>query len=293
LPSEPGGFNLPPNLPPSDVILPQDTPAPLNNRENAPLPPGRDSKDNSKPDAGAMQFKPESPRRGVSNQSAPNRNAGTGGMKTSMTRLPSTEPTAPAAEVAPLMNRSNPQANWDSALQQGVYAEASRAGSPYSPSEVAKQTNYQTPVAPNGNGRFSGEIVEQSYQQPHPEPQTSSAMPADSRPTVAPPVAMKGYCPVELNRGGRWVQGDPRWTVVYQGATYHLSGNEQRLLFLANPDQFAPANGGNDMVVTVNDHRTVPGDLSYCAAFKGRIYMFSSAATQMEFQKNPERFIGK
>ena len=31
--------------------------------------------------------------------------------------------------------------------------------------------------------------------------------------TGNPPMALKGYCPVELCRNGRWVQGDPRWTV--------------------------------------------------------------------------------
>ncbi len=117
-------------------------------------------------------------------------------------------------------------------------------------------------------------------------------MPADVRQFNAPPIALKGYCPVELCRNGQWVQGDPRWTVIHQGVAYRLSGNEQRLQFLAHPEQFVPANEGNDLVISINQHRNVPGELSFCAAFKGRIYMFSSSATQLEFQKNPEYFIG-
>jgi YHS domain-containing protein len=81
-------------------------------------------------------------------------------------------------------------------------------------------------------------------------------------------------------------------TVTYQGAVYHFSGNEPRTLFLANPEQFVPANGGNDPVILANERRSMPGELNYCAAFKGRIYMFRSAATQAEFQKSPERYAG-
>jgi YHS domain-containing protein len=52
-----------------------------------------------------------------------------------------------------------------------------------------------------------------------------------------------------------------------------------------------PVNGGNDPVIAAKERRNAPGEVSYCAEFKGRIYMFTSAATQAEFQKNPERFV--
>jgi hypothetical protein len=178
------------------------------------------------------------------------------------------------------MNQARPQANGNPTVQPGIYAEAFRSGTIYPSTDNARQANYQAPAESSGSGRFSPEVVQQSFQQSGP-----------SAEKPAPPIALKGYCPVELCRNGRWVQGDPRWTVIHQGAAYRLSGNDQRMQFLANPEQFAPANGGNDLVISVGQRRDVPGDLSYCAAFKGRIYMFSSSATQLEFQKSPERFI--
>ena len=92
-----------------------------------------------------------------------------------------------------------------------------------------------------------------------------------------------GFCPVELSLHGRWVQGDPRWTVVYKGFIYRFSGNAQRQEFLANPEKFIPGNGGFDPVISFAEKRNVPGQINFCAAYKGRIYMFSSAATQEIF----------
>ena len=90
---------------------------------------------------------------------------------------------------------------------------------------------------------------------------------------------------------GRWVLGDLRWTVVHNGGIYRLSGAEQRQQFLADPDRFAPANSGNDIVLSVTNNRSVPGQTAYCAIYDNRLYMFSSEATQAKFNRNPERYV--
>jgi YHS domain-containing protein len=105
-----------------------------------------------------------------------------------------------------------------------------------------------------------------------------------------PPVALQGYCPVELARRGRWMPGDVRWTVVYRGRIYRLSGAQQRRQFLADPEKFVPANAGNDVVVSVGQKRLVPGQPAYCAIYRDRVYLFSSAATQAEFNAHPNRY---
>ncbi|MCE5267264.1 MAG: hypothetical protein LLG00_05205 [Planctomycetaceae bacterium] len=107
---------------------------------------------------------------------------------------------------------------------------------------------------------------------------------------VAPMVAIEGFCPVELLRNGRWVQGDTRWTVVYKGLIYRLSGAKQRQEFAASPEAFAPVNGGNDPVVSIEQHRSVPGQSAYCATYGGRLYMFSSDTTLSRFNSDPQRY---
>jgi YHS domain-containing protein len=103
-------------------------------------------------------------------------------------------------------------------------------------------------------------------------------------------VALGGYCPVELVRNGRWTPGDVRWTVVHKGWIYRLSGPEQRQQFLSNPDAFVPVNSGNDPVLSVDRELTAPGQPTYCATYRGRLYMFSSAATQEQFNRSPQRY---
>jgi YHS domain-containing protein len=104
-------------------------------------------------------------------------------------------------------------------------------------------------------------------------------------------VGLNGYCPVELGRGGRWVLGDLRWTVVYQGCIYRLSGAAQRQQFLANPDRYAPINSGNDVVLQAAQSCVVPGKAAHCAIYRDRLYMFSSEETRLEFNKHPERYV--
>jgi YHS domain-containing protein len=104
------------------------------------------------------------------------------------------------------------------------------------------------------------------------------------------PLALQGYCPVELARHGRWMPGDVRWTVVYRGRIYRLSGAQQRRQFLADPEKFVPANSGDDPVVSVGQKRSVPGQPAYCAIYHDRVYLFSSAATQAEFNADPNRY---
>jgi YHS domain-containing protein len=113
---------------------------------------------------------------------------------------------------------------------------------------------------------------------------------AGSSPIATPPVALNGYCPVDLIRNGCWTQGDLRWTVVYKGAIYRLAGPSQREQFLAHPEAFVAMYSGNDPVLTVEEHRTVAGQAIHCATYNDRLYMFSSSTTQEQFNKDPQRY---
>jgi YHS domain-containing protein len=291
LPPDPG-FNPTPNMPPNlDNLLEKskgsgDSPTtpPLKKDENFPGETPKNGKDILNPGVGGLRFKNETPNAIASREPSSNRHAEPGGSTSSMpTRLPDVATTKAAAEKLPTENQTRPQEKGNTRLPPGVYAETFRSGTIFPATEHARQANYQAP-AESHKMPSSGEVVVQSYQQSDPSQWKFAS--------AAPPIALRGFCPVELCRSGRWAQGDPRWTVIHKGFTYRLSGNEQRLQFLANPEQFVPANGGNDPVISATEQRDAPGDLTFCAAFKGRIYMFGDSATQMEFQRNPERYVG-
>jgi YHS domain-containing protein len=59
---------------------------------------------------------------------------------------------------------------------------------------------------------------------------------------------------------------------------------------LANPDVFAPVRAGTDPVLATDQHQTAPGQAAYCTTYNGRLYMFSSAATQAQFNRAPQRY---
>jgi YHS domain-containing protein len=252
LPQEPGGINPLGNLP-SDLGAPK----PLVPKESEESAPGTEAK----PEAGP---KTEMPEQGNTDQSNP----------------------APKPE------------DKDTTLRLRGNGGNRLSGAGRLPS-TARSANYNEPAQLPMAARLSRSVSQQSYQSAGESNQTqaaarsevqSAASSGDAR-QDAPAVAVEGFCPVELALHGRWVQGDPRWTVVYKGTIYRLSGAAQRQEFLANPEKYVPANNGCDPVVSITQRRNIPGQVSFCAAYQGRIYMFASAATQEYFHNNPEPYV--
>jgi YHS domain-containing protein len=254
LPSEPGGINLLPGLP-SD-LGPSTLPTPKATEENVP----------------ATEPKPENEPKTESPEKDKTDNPATGPKSDDKgTRIKSHVNSTMISRLDPVGQSSN----------------------------MARVAAYHEPEESPTAASISRSVLSQSYQSAGETNDDSAAI--RSEPQIdAPsndlrrntlPVAVDGFCPVELSQHGRWVQGDPRWTVVYKSYIYRLSGNVQRQEFLANPEKFIPANGGFDPVVSVTQRRNVPGQVNFCAAYKGRIYMFSSAATQDYFRNNPEQYV--
>ncbi len=101
---------------------------------------------------------------------------------------------------------------------------------------------------------------------------------------------MGGYCPVQLREKDRWVAGNAEYQTSYQGQVYHFSSEAARKQFETTPERYAPAQGGNDVVMTAEENRTVPGDVNHSAVWHGRLYLFSNSATLAAFQAEPARY---
>ncbi len=56
--------------------------------------------------------------------------------------------------------------------------------------------------------------------------------------------ALKGYDAVAYHTVGRPVEGSPRFSYGWRGATWHFASVENRDLFAADPERYAPAYGG-------------------------------------------------
>ena len=169
----------------------------------------------------------------------------------------------------------------------------------YPPAERSRPAVYQAPVEPKAAPAVEQQPPELPNQQPADRVAQASSLPPTARTAVSHPqsrglpVALDGYCPVELGDGERWLPGDPRWPVVYQGFTYLFHGPAQRQRFLANPQRYAPAYSAHDPVLLVDGNRRIPGQTDYCVIYDGQLYMFSSAATLARFKEGPQHYAVK
>jgi protein disulfide-isomerase len=123
---------------------------------------------------------------------------------------------------------------------------------------------------------------------------TPAATAPDTRqlPPGAPPLGFEGYCPVSMRNMNltKWVPGDPKWGAIHRGRTYWFAGAQEQQQFLAQPDYYAPALSGDDPVMAIDHHQTVPGLRAHSLDYDNQFYMFSSEATLQQFTANPERY---
>jgi YHS domain-containing protein len=103
---------------------------------------------------------------------------------------------------------------------------------------------------------------------------------------------LEGYCPVRLTERQQWVQGDQRWAVRYQGRTFWFASATERKRFLAAPQRYLPAYGGNDPVLAAEENRRAVGKVQYCVVYgdDNRLYLFASQATLEQFRDDPKRY---
>jgi YHS domain-containing protein len=105
-----------------------------------------------------------------------------------------------------------------------------------------------------------------------------------------PPVALDGYCPVVLSEQQQWTPGDRRWGAIHRGRTYLFAGPEEQRRFFTDPDRYAPAASGNDVILAIEQGQPVPGLREHGVFFGNRVYLFSSEATLEKFAGNPTQY---
>jgi protein disulfide-isomerase len=125
---------------------------------------------------------------------------------------------------------------------------------------------------------------------PASESPTAAAGPPTADAVHNPPLGLDGFCPVQLAEKAAWSRGDERWGAVHRGRTYLFVGPEEQHRFLLDADRYAPVNSGDDVVVALEQGRTVPGLREHGVSFGGRIYLFADEVTLEKFTKNPRYY---
>ena len=95
---------------------------------------------------------------------------------------------------------------------------------------------------------------------------------------------------VRLVEQRKWTYGDRRWGAIHMGRTYLFSGVEEQQKFLANPNAYAPALSGNDVVAHFDEGKSIPGQRKYGIFFNQRAYLFASQEARDKFTQNADRY---
>ena len=122
-------------------------------------------------------------------------------------------------------------------------------------------------------------------------PSSSAAPQAQTSAAVAPPVhvnldlsgmALGGHDPVAYHQQEQAVRGKSEYTARWDDATWLFASAENRDAFSANPEQFAPANGGFCTFGVVLNKK-FDGNPKVWAIEAGRLHVFLNEEVKRKF----------
>jgi YHS domain-containing protein len=127
------------------------------------------------------------------------------------------------------------------------------------------------------------------------KPGEPERMVAGSDKPAAAPIPMKGLkglCPVQLKDDRKLIDAQPGITSEYRGKTYYFSTVDAKKAFDENPKKYSPAGDGNDVVqLTSGEKKAIEGTLDHAAWYRGRLYLFASPESRLEFVETPSKFV--
>lgn len=104
--------------------------------------------------------------------------------------------------------------------------------------------------------------------------------------------AIEGYDPVAYFTEGRPVEGSSDFEYEWMGATWRFANAENRDLFAADPETYAPAYGGYCAYGVAQGYK--PGiDPDAWAIVDGRLYLNLSKKVQAQWQEDIPGYIAK
>jgi len=191
----------------------------------------------------------------------------------------------PTAQAAPVFSPPNRPYGGSIEQSSGPAIPGQNFVSPQSPPPALTQNAPPVSAVPSWQGTVPGNS--RSAETAGIEGATSAVVDV---PPGNPPLALDGYCPVQLTEKERWVRGNVKWGVRHEGRTYLFAGPEEQRRFYAEPDRFAPVLGGDDVVLMIEQGQHVPGRREHGGWFQNRVYLFASEASFQKFLADPHRY---
>ncbi len=102
--------------------------------------------------------------------------------------------------------------------------------------------------------------------------------------------AIDGYDPVAYFTDGRAERGAPAITAEWNGATWHFTREENRKLFVADPEKYAPQYGGF-CALGMAHGGDVPTDPTAWTIWDGKLYLNMINEVAITWRYNPDKLI--
>lgn len=104
-------------------------------------------------------------------------------------------------------------------------------------------------------------------------------------PSAPPRLALKGYDPVAYFTAAAPTPGRPEFELLHDGVLYRFASAQNRDLFKADPDKYAPQFGGACANNMANGQRRESDPTVWLIA-DGKLYVFAGAAGAETFRKD-------
>lgn len=101
---------------------------------------------------------------------------------------------------------------------------------------------------------------------------------------------LKGFCPVQLRDTRDLVDVDENYSAIFNNKKYSFSNSEALQRFIADPEKYAPAIHGSDVIHLSLTGEEIEGSLDHAVWFKGRLYLFATAETMETFVAAPSSY---
>jgi YHS domain-containing protein len=105
-------------------------------------------------------------------------------------------------------------------------------------------------------------------------------------------LAVGGYDPVAYFTESKPVEGSAAHELEWKGATWRFASAENRALFEAHPEQYAPQYGGYCAWAMAQDNEA-SGDPRYWKIVGGKLYLNYDASVQRKWEADIPGFIAK
>ena len=102
---------------------------------------------------------------------------------------------------------------------------------------------------------------------------------------------LMGFCPVTLRDERDLAEGDDRFAVTHDGVRYRCADAAAKRAFEADPDRYAPAARGRDLVIGATGWGETPGSLAHAVWYRGRLYLFASRESMRRFVETPGDYL--